>query len=218
MLLDLMMLSVAACFACGLALTCAFRGSLRWGAGLLGFFWTLLGLPLGYVAVVCLSSGLGDVAWKLFGSVGAGSSLLVWTMWQVSTLLAAVVPVLSFLMLTLSRPTPRALSTLFALGFLVSVGVLFTLTSSLMLMLLAFEFLLLASLYLLRLTAKSDRVIEAAAEMFFWTLTGSAALLMGFALALVSGVDTTVSQYATQPLPTIVVLLLCLGFGVKLPI
>jgi len=75
--------------------------------------------------------------------------------------------VLAFVMLTLSRPSARAITALFALGLLVSVGFLFVVTTSLILMLVAFELLLLVSLYLLRLTAKSDRVLEAAIEMFF---------------------------------------------------
>jgi formate hydrogenlyase subunit 3/multisubunit Na+/H+ antiporter MnhD subunit len=85
-------------------------------------------------------------------------------------------------------------------------------------MLIAFELLLLVSLYLLRLTAKSDRVLLAAVEMFFWTLVGSLALLLSFLLMLLQGSFISVGGFISQPIQPMVVFLLCLGFGVKLPI
>jgi len=161
--------------------------------------------------------------WRLASSasildVFRDMSYVTCTYWQNATVLAASVPVLTFLLLTLTRPTARTLSAYFALGFLVAVGLLFTFTSSLFMMLLAFELLLLVSLYLLRLTAKSDRVLDAAAEMFFWTLAGSVALLVSFIFLFVGGFSGFMGCYAAQPLPTLVVMLLCFGFGVKLPV
>jgi len=87
--------------------------------------------------------------------------------WQYATLLAAVIPVSTYVLLTTVRPTARNISGFYALIFLTLCGVLFTLTASLLIMFVTFELLLLVSLYLLRLTAKSDRVLEAVAEMFF---------------------------------------------------
>ena len=127
----------------------------------MGGFWALFTLPVVYLVGGCFLSTLGAGVGVAQGGVAMLGG------WQFNTLLAAVVPVLAFVMLTLSRPSARAITALFALGLLVSVGFLFVLTTSLILMLVAFELLLLVSLYLLRLTAKSDRVLEAALEMFF---------------------------------------------------
>ena len=104
------------------------------------------------------------------------------SIWQGSTLLAAVVPVGAFSMLSLTKPLGRALGALNVLGALVVVGVVFVITNTLIVMVGAFELLLLLSLYLLRVTAKSDRVLEAVAEMFFWTLIGSVSLLVAITL------------------------------------
>lgn len=63
-----------------------------------------------------------------------------------------------------------------------SAGLIFLATDSLWLMFVAFEFLLLSALYMLLLTSKSERVRDAALEMFIWTLVGSAGLLTGLGL------------------------------------
>jgi hypothetical protein len=89
------------------------------------------------------------------------------TGWQRGVLLAAIPPVFSFTALTVLKPSARVGCALSALGFLSAAGVLFTLTSSVVLTFVTFELLLLVSLYLLRLTAKSDRILEAVTEMFF---------------------------------------------------
>lgn len=78
----------------------------------------------------------------------------------------------------------------------------------------SFEFLLLSALYMLLLTSKSERVRDAALEMFIWTLVGSAGLLTG--LGLVGGPFIT----CTSPLRWNFVAALCflVGFGVKVPL
>lgn len=63
-----------------------------------------------------------------------------------------------------------------------SAGLAFLSTNSLWLMFISFEFLLLSALYMLLLTSKSERVRDAALEMFMWTLVGSAGLLTGLGL------------------------------------
>jgi hypothetical protein len=82
-------------------------------------------------------------------------------------LLACLVPACSFSALTLTRPAGTAAGAVVGLGVLLGVGVLFATTASLLVWLIAFELLLLSSLYLLRLTSKSERIGEAVAEMFF---------------------------------------------------
>jgi NADH-quinone oxidoreductase subunit M len=102
---------------------------------------------------------------------------------------------------------------------LILIGLGFTLTSSVVTLVITFELLLLVSIFLLRLTAKSERAVEAALEMFVWTLVGSAAFLAALVSVTLSGqMPTLGAAYITQPLPTLALALLCLGFGVKLPI
>lgn len=104
-----------------------------------------------------------------------------------------------------------------ALG-LCGVSFIFVTTESLAVMFVCFELLLLLSLYLLRLTSKSERVLEASTEMFFWTLFGSLALLALFAWLFTQGISTfALLEERGAPTPTLT-LLAVIGFGVKVPI
>lgn len=81
-------------------------------------------------------------------------------------------------------------------------------------MFVSFEFLLLSALYMLLLTSKSERVRDAALEMFLWTLVGSAGLLTG--LGLIGGPFVSV----TTPGRWTFLATMCfvVGFGVKVPL
>jgi hypothetical protein len=79
---------------------------------------------------------------------------------------ALVVASLPFFMLSQTRPITVAGPTTLA-GFVsLSTGLVFICTDSLWLMFVTFEFLLLSALYMLLLTSKSERVRDAALEMF----------------------------------------------------
>lgn len=126
---------------------------------------------------VCISQtrlgGMSLLAIKPSGALSLVENVVVQCfsltnpLWQAGTLLAAIVPVFIFITLTGLKPTSRGIGAMLGLSVLLMGGVVFVLTASVVLMFVAFEMLLLVSLYLLRLTAKSDRVIEAVAEMFF---------------------------------------------------
>jgi formate hydrogenlyase subunit 3/multisubunit Na+/H+ antiporter MnhD subunit len=150
--------------------------------------------------------------------IGELAEWLSCTYWQSATLIAAILPVCSFILLIACRPIKRIKVLFGALGFLAVIGLVFVLASSLLQIFLAFELLLLTSLYLLRLTAKSDRVLEAATEMFFWTLVGSLGLFVGFILMYLEGVIGGGERQVGFYISTLITSLLVLGFGVKLPI
>lgn len=59
------------------------------------------------------------------------------------------------------------LQTLPPLALILVSGAVFFCTQTLVVLLVGFELLLLASLYLLRQTSKSERVVDAGTEMFF---------------------------------------------------
>ena len=80
-------------------------------------------------------------------------------------------------------------------------------------MFISFEFLLLSAIYMLLLTSKSERVRDAALEMFIWTLFGSAGLLTG--LGLVGGLSTGLMPHRWGFLASLCFLI---GFGVKVPL
>lgn len=77
---------------------------------------------------------------------------------------------------------------------------------------------MLVSLYLLRLTSKSERIGDAVADMFFWTLTGSVGLLLAFVQLALSGFMTVEDLFTHGGVSGFVGFLLLVGFGVKLPL
>lgn len=82
-------------------------------------------------------------------------------------MLACILPSAIFFVYLLTKPELIKFSALNALGFILVAGFIFTFTDHLLFIFVSFELLLLSSLYLLRLTAKSERIGEAVTEMFF---------------------------------------------------
>lgn len=124
---------------------------------------------LGYVAWFLCVMGVGTAntaACLEYGSVLAPVGN-VYAGWQYSTLLACVLPSVVFGFLFVTKLTGATLRGLAGLGFMLSAGLVFVCTNVLLWWLISFELLLLVSLYLLRLTSKSERIGEAVAEMFF---------------------------------------------------
>jgi formate hydrogenlyase subunit 3/multisubunit Na+/H+ antiporter MnhD subunit len=105
-----------------------------------------------------------------------------------------------------------------ALGIVILAGVVLLSTSSLFSLLISFETLLLTSLFLLRLTSKSERVLEAVLEMLLWTLVGSVCLLLSFGILLSQGILDLFCLAHCSQLDTFVGILLITGFGVKIPV
>ena len=127
---------------------------------------------------------------------------------------ALLIASLPFFLLSQTRPTAVLGGTSLAGLVSLAAGLVFIATDSLWVMFFSFEFLLLSALYMLLLTSKSERVRDAALEMFIWTLVGSAGLLTG--LGLVGGPFVA----CTSPLRWNFVAALCflVGFGVKVPL
>lgn len=101
------------------------------------------------------------------------------------------------------------------LALLVVIGGALIWTSSLVVTLLSFECLLLISLNLLLVTSKSERILEAAVEMFMWTVVGSIGLLIGFIYLFLQ--DAPLAHVASSASPLLTGLFI-IGFGVKIPI
>jgi formate hydrogenlyase subunit 3/multisubunit Na+/H+ antiporter MnhD subunit len=80
----------------------------------------------------------------------------------------------------------------------------------------SFEALLLVSLYLLRVTAKTDRVEEAALEMLVWALGSSLGLLFGFGWFLSCQCWGFYDLYAA-PFSTLPWCLVLAAFAIKVP-
>lgn len=80
----------------------------------------------------------------------------------------------------------------------------------------SFEALLLVSLYLLRISAKADRVEEAALEMLVWALGSSFGLLIAFGWFFSEGF-WLFSDLAGASCPRLITLLALLAFGIKVP-
>lgn len=136
----------------------------------------------------------------------------------VAVLLSGGITTLVFLTLLAVKPTPILRAALGAVLGLGGVALVFVTTDSLPVLFICFELLLLLSLYLLRLTSKSERVVEASVEMFFWTLFGSAALLLLFAWLFTQGILTLENAATLQAPSPILAVLAVVGFGVKIPL
>ncbi len=127
-------------------------------AGCLGYVLIQLGDPRLAGGLV---GGLGSEVGRLYAATGLHAE------WRYSMLLACFLPSTLFGLLLLTKPSAATLRGLSSLAFLLGVGVIFILTNLLLWWLITFELLLLVSLYLLRLTSKSERIGDAVAEMFF---------------------------------------------------
>lgn len=71
--------------------------------------------------------------------------------------------------------------------------------------------MLLSSLYLLKATSKSDRVLEAVSEMFVWGVIGSVLLLIALVLFYTSSV-------VSPSLSLFISFLVISGFSIKIPL
>jgi formate hydrogenlyase subunit 3/multisubunit Na+/H+ antiporter MnhD subunit len=116
----------------------------------------------------------------------------------------------------------RQSSATFGLGsgglVVIGSGAILVGATTLLLLLISFEIMLLAALALLRNTSKSERALEALSEMFLWALGGSALLIMGFVMYSGGGLWYAGSgQFALYAAEGASYLLL-MGFGVKIPL
>lgn len=137
---------------------------------------------------------------------------------QQAILLSGLITGIIFVSILATKPmhiSGTAVASLVMLGF---VACAFLFTDSLFIFLATFELLLLTSLYLLRLTSKSERVMEATVEMFFWTLIGSLTLLTAFIWISLSGVFTFSSLTKNMLPSNFLMVLILVGFGVKIPV
>lgn len=96
-----------------------------------------------------------------------GSFVLETSALQQAILLSGALTNLIFLTLSASKPIALLRAALGSALSLSAVSFVFVTTDSLAVLFICFELLLLLSLYLLRLTSKSERVLEASTEMFF---------------------------------------------------
>jgi len=137
-----------------------------------------------------------------------------WDSIEVGVFGSLLIAGLPFFMLSQTRPGSVAGPTLLSGVVSLSAGLVFLSTTSLWVMFISFEFLLLSALYMLLLTSKSERARDAALEMFIWTLVGSAGLLTG--LGLIGGLygeSTSPSRWSLLGGVCFLV-----GFGVKVPL
>jgi NADH-quinone oxidoreductase subunit M len=95
-------------------------------------------------------------------------------------------------------------------------GVVLLQASSLLWFFFSFEALLLVSLYLLRITAKTDRVEEAALEMLVWALGSSFGLLLGFGWFLGQNASSF-SDLQLLPPSSLPALCILAAFAIKVP-
>ena len=101
-------------------------------------------------------------------------------------------------------------------------GIFVFFTNSILVFFLAYEMLLLPSFFILYRFAKTRRSIEAAYLMFFWTQFGALFLIITFLFIFLLSNSIIFSDLQNIPLSRfehqIIVFLLIIGFGVKLPI
>lgn len=96
--------------------------------------------------------------------------------------------------------------------FFIYCGGLILLTNyNLISLVIGFELMLLSSLFLLKITSKSDRALEAIVEMFVWSIIGSFFLFLGLLL-------NSFNCLGLFSIETICLTFFVLGFGVKIPL
>ncbi len=111
-----------------------------------------------------LNSNLNNPATLVGDAVDYATS--GWDAIEVGVFGALLIAGLPFFILSQSRPATIVGPTSIAGLISLSAGLVFLSTDSLWLMFVSFEFLLLSALYMLLLTSKSERVRDAALEMF----------------------------------------------------
>jgi formate hydrogenlyase subunit 3/multisubunit Na+/H+ antiporter MnhD subunit len=138
--------------------------------------------------------------------------------YNISFLISCFITVSIFFGLLLARQGLLVFTALLYLILLVCVSVLFIFTTSLFVMFICFECLLLVAIGLLKLTSKSERIGEAVSEMFMWTLFGSFFLLLGF-FSIYAEMSTFLeSSLSPEPASPVICLFFIIGFGVKIPV
>lgn len=123
-----------------------------------------------------------------------------------------------FWVLVLTRPEQESQRATLALACLVLFGLGFVYGEHLGWWLLSFELLVLVSLFLLRLTSKSERIADAATEMLYWALVGSLGLITAVLNLSLSGCSTFEQVLMAGGLTPLQAIFLIVGFGVKLPL
>lgn len=151
---------------------------------------------------------------QLYGALGLDFTANGWDAIEMGVFGALLIASLPFFILSQTRPTTVVGPTTLAGLFSLATGMVFICTESLWLMFISFEFLLLSALYMLLLTSKSERVRDAALEMFLWTLVGSAGLLTG--LGLIGGPFASITGPGRWTFLATICFLV--GFGVKVPL
>lgn len=148
--------------------------------GLSGLGIVLL-LPLLLVLCFAVFGGLvPSLGVSTLGAVLSQQVLGINSTLQLSFLFSATLTAVAYLVLTLTRPRQTTTPVLLSLSVVIVASVCLLCTQHFLVIFLSFELLLLSSLLLLRLTSKSERVLEAVMEMFLWTLVGSLGLFFAF--------------------------------------
>lgn len=98
-----------------------------------------------------------------------------------------------------------------SLFFIYCGGLIILSNNNLVSLVIGFEFMLLSSLFLLKITSKSDRSLEAIVEMFVWSIFGSLFLFLG----LILNSFNTLHLFSVE---TLCIFFFILGFGVKVPL
>ena len=137
---------------------------------------------------------------------------------QNSFLLSCFVSVFFFLILLLSKPASIIRLALLHIILIIVISNLFIFSNSIFVIFICFELLLLVSLNLLKLTSKSERILEAVGEMFLWTLFGSFFLLLAFFIFFNFYNPYLDYFFYNSILSNMLSFFFLIGFGVKIPI
>ena len=137
---------------------------------------------------------------------------------QSSFLLCLFVSVFFFFILVLSKPIIIVKSAVLNIILIIFLSLMFIYSNSIFIIFISFELLLLVSLNLLKLTSKSERILEAVGEMFLWTLFGSFFLLLSVFLIFNFYNPYLDFFYNYNVFNNILSIFILLGFGVKIPI
>ena len=135
-----------------------------------------------------------------------------------SIVLIIIAPATIFSLLSLERSWKQFFEAQFSSICLLIAGYFLCTTNSLIVLIIAFEAILLVALLLLQATSKSERILEATLEFFMWALVGSLFLLCAFGIALGSNLTSLNDLGSNLPNSALLPCLLILGFGVKVPL
>lgn len=137
---------------------------------------------------------------------------------QNSFLLSLFISVFFFFILILNKPFSIIKNAILNIFLIIFLSFIFIFTNSIFILFLSFELLLLVSLNLLKLTSKSERILEAVSEMFFWTLFGSFFLLLSIFIIFNFFNPFLDFFYYNNVLSNLLSFFILIGFGVKIPV